>query len=129
MMRIGISLFILDDDKAVTGSLKGCGSVAAMVGVGLLGCSGAPEELPPLGEALFVVDTDAPVPGLADRLRVDFHEDDGTWIESRDISTSHVEDWPGSFSAYLDEDTTARSLIVRLRAYPEGKTRDYLGER
>src|SRR5262245_2172254 len=94
-----------------------------------LGCAPKPEELPPLGEALIVVDTDAPVPKLAGRLRVDVYQDDGRWIESRDLAMRNVADWPGSFSLFIEDETPKRTVLVRLRAYPDGKLRDYQGER
>jgi len=93
------------------------------------GCSPEAEVLPPLGEAILVVDTDAPVPKLAGRLRVDVYADDGTWLEFRDMPMRNPEDWPGSFSLYIDEGSPARLVWVRLRAYPDGKLRDYQGER
>jgi len=63
-----------------------------------LGCS---RELPPLGEALVVVDTDLPVPGIAGRLRVDLYTADrSAWYVSREIDTPDPSDWPVSFSVY-----------------------------
>src|SRR5262249_52424449 len=94
-----------------------------------LGCESEPAVLPPQGEALLVVDTDAPVPRLAERLRVDVYADDGTWIDSGDFPARRPEDWPGSFSVYLDPGSPSRVALVRLRAYADGKVRDYRGER
>lgn len=89
-------------------------------------CKEAP---PPLGEAVVVVDTDAPVPALAARLRVDFYTEGGEWFESRDVAAPDRSSWPISFSVFTPDEEKAHSVLVRLRAYPEGKTRDYRGER
>ena len=93
----------------------------------LLGCTGS--ELRPLGEALIVVDTNAPVPRLAARLRIDVYAEDGTWLDSRDFPMRRRADWPGSFSVFIDEATDERTALVRLRTYAEDKIRDYRGER
>lgn len=82
-----------------------------------------------MGEALLIVDTDAPVPALAGRLRIDFYTEQGTWFESRDVAAPDPSAWPVSFSAFNPDETRTRVVLVRLRAYPEGKTRDYRGER
>lgn len=99
-----------------------------LVAIALAACEPAPEQLPPLGEILVVVDTDAPSK-LVSRLRVDVFRDDGVWLDTRDLSMARPEDWPGSFSVFVAEGDGARSVLVRLRAYPEGRVRDYLGER
>lgn len=91
----------------------------------LLGCSA--RTLPPRGEGLIIIDTDVPL-NFVDRLRVDVFED-GRWIESRDIARRDVADWPASFSVYTDDTTRAHRALIRIRAYPDGKMRDYLGER
>ncbi len=87
--------------------------------------------LPPRGEALVVVDTDAPIPTFVNRLRVDFFDGQGNWIDSRDTPLRNGADWPASFSVFTDDTTTstAHSFTLRLRAYQDGKLRDYLGER
>lgn len=90
---------------------------------------GGETSLPPHGEALVIVDTDLPVPKLASRLRVDLFAEDGTWIESRDIGRSDPRDWPASFSVYSDDDAREKRVLVRLRAYADGASRDYRGER
>jgi formylglycine-generating enzyme required for sulfatase activity len=92
-------------------------------------CSAPSSTLPPLGEALIIVDTDVPVPLLAGRLRVDVFTSDGTWYESRDYDRSLTGDWPVSFGIYSPDPNSGRSAILRLRAYPPGKVRDYRGER
>src|SRR5690606_8583193 len=99
---------------------------ALMILAAVVGCQ---EPLPPLAEALMIVDTDAAVPHAVNRLRVDLYRDDGVWFDSRDIAQPDPRDWPVSFSVFSDDETTERSVWVRLRAYPEGRVRDYLGER
>ncbi|MBW2458501.1 MAG: SUMF1/EgtB/PvdO family nonheme iron enzyme [Deltaproteobacteria bacterium] len=92
--------------------------------------TGCDDSLPPLGEALLIVDTDLPVPRLAARLRVDLYTLDGLeWYESRDIALLDRRDWPVSFSLYVPDEDESRSALVRLRVYPQGKVRDYRGER
>lgn len=101
------------------------GAVAA-----LLSCA---RELPPLGEAVLVVDTDVPVPAIGGTLRLDvFRRDETgamTWIDSREVVREDVRDWPVSFSVYAPEGVARAEAVVRLRLYPSGKTRDYRGER
>ncbi|MGZ3417538.1 MAG: formylglycine-generating enzyme family protein [Polyangiales bacterium] len=101
-------------------------SVAAL-GVAALSCSSHARDLPPLGEALIVVDTDLPL-SLAQRLQVDVYEG-GSWIESRDIVLASRASFPVSFSVFSPDPAGDRVAIVRLRMHPEGRTRDYRGER
>lgn len=103
--------------------------LAAAVAATAPACGAKTEDLPPHGEALFVVDTDLAVPALAGRLRVDVFAEDGAWLDSRDIGRSDPRDWPASFGVYSDDDTRPRRALVRLRAYPEGSLRPYAGER
>jgi formylglycine-generating enzyme required for sulfatase activity len=74
------------------------------------------------------VDTDLPAPRLAGRLRIDLYDAEGRWFETRDLARPNANDWPLSFSVYTEEVEAAR-VWVRLRVYPEGKVRDYHGER
>lgn len=92
-----------------------------------IACSSKPAELPPLGEALIVVDTDLPL-SVAQRLRVDVYEN-GAWLESRDVVLPSAASFPASFSVYSPDPASGRTALVRLRLHPEGRTRDYLGER
>jgi formylglycine-generating enzyme required for sulfatase activity len=103
----------------------------ALATMSMLACACRPShtELPPYGEALLFVDTDLPVPQLAARLRVDLYSEEGKWFESRDIGRSDPQGWPASFSVFSDDETRDRRVLVRLRAYPEGITRPYNGER
>jgi formylglycine-generating enzyme required for sulfatase activity len=85
--------------------------------------------LPPLPEALVVIDTDLPIPNVVSDLRLDFYDERWNWFESRDLPRADPNDWPVSFSVY-SEDTARDTLVwVRLRLYPGGRVRDYRGER
>ncbi|MEZ4222343.1 MAG: SUMF1/EgtB/PvdO family nonheme iron enzyme [Polyangiaceae bacterium] len=98
----------------VTGSLAitGCGN----------------ESLPPYGQAELHVDTDLPVPAVVSRLRIDLFTAEGGWFESRDVALPDPSDWPASFTVFSDKSANT-GVFVRLRAYAEGRTRDYRGER
>jgi formylglycine-generating enzyme required for sulfatase activity len=84
---------------------------------------------PRYGEVILVVDTDLPVPRLASRLRVDAFTEDGRWFVSRDIRLPDPLDWPASFSLHAPTDERDTRTVVRLRVYPDGRTRTYRGER
>jgi formylglycine-generating enzyme required for sulfatase activity len=93
-------------------------------------CNGAsPSVLPPQGEVLLVVDTDMPVPAFVNRLRVDAYDASGGWYLSRDTALPSVSDWPASFALDLGDTQGETLALVRLRAYAEGRVRDYRGER
>ncbi len=89
-------------------------------------CSEAPD---PLGETVLTVDTDLPVPKLAARVRLDLYDKSGGWYESREISRVDPRDWPFSFSVVSRDENADRDVLVRLRVFPDGKLRDYRGER
>ncbi len=93
----------------------------------LLGACGV-DPLPPYGEVVLRVDTDLPAPRLAGRLRIDLYDAEGRWFETRDLARPNAHDWPVSFSVYTEASEFVR-VWVRLRVYPEGKVRDYDGER
>lgn len=97
--------------------------------VAILGASSscAPQSLPARGEVVVVVDTDLSVPEHASEFRLDLYSLSGEWHASRSIVLPSVQDWPPSFSLY-SPDGEAEAL-VRLRVYPRGVMRDYLGER
>lgn len=97
----------------------------ALGALALGGCSGA---LPPLPEIVVVADTDLPVPLAATRLRVDLYTAEGAWFATTDVARPDPRDWPVSFSVYSDDPTCARRVWVRLRAYADGRSRDYRGE-
>ena len=90
-----------------------------------LSCS---HVLPPQGEALVIIDTDAPL-RVVNRLRVDFLDESGRWLDSRDVARPNAGDWPVSFSIYVPDPGGTKLVYVRLRAYPESKARAYRGER
>jgi formylglycine-generating enzyme required for sulfatase activity len=94
--------------------------------VALPGCT---SELPPYGEVIVEVDTDLIVPRMAGRLRVDVYDEDGSWYESRDIARPNARDWPASFSIVNRDEEAPHEVLLRLRAYPEGQSRRYEGER
>ncbi len=89
----------------------------------------APEQLPRFGEARVSISTDAPVPSVVNRLRLDLYAEDGTWQESREVARSLAEEWPATFSIFTRETQSTQRGLLRIRAYSEGRTRDYLGER
>jgi len=101
----------------------------ALGALGALGLGGCAEALPPLPEIVVVADTDLPVPLAASRLRVDLYSAEGAWFATTDVARPDPRDWPVSFSVYSDDPTRPRRVWVRLRAYLDGRTRDYLGER
>jgi len=90
-----------------------------------LACGGTRDES--AGEVLVVVDTDMPVPAFVSRLRVDLYGEDGTWYASHDVVRARPSDWPTSFG--VSADYAEHVALVRLRAYAEGRVRDYRGER
>lgn len=90
------------------------------------GCNEAP---PALASALVVVDTDLPVPRALSRLRVDIYGEDGTWLHSRDVPLARADEWPASFSVVSPDESKDTTVVVRLRGYAEGATRDYRGAR
>jgi formylglycine-generating enzyme required for sulfatase activity len=103
---------------------------AFLVCLACLACGkAAPKELPAFGEVLVSIDTDAPVPQLIGRLRIDLFDEHGSWFDSRDIARTDPADWPASFSVYTTDEKTPRTIFLRARAYLEGRTRDYRGER
>ena len=75
----------------------------------------------------MVVDTDLPVPRVASRLRIDLYSSDGTWFATRDDVRPDPRDWPVSFSVYATDDSRGRVVLVRLRAFPDGRAVPYRG--
>jgi len=107
--------------------LRGGRLVVACALATVLACGES--TLPPIPEALMVVDTDLPVPLAVSRLRVDLYDANGTWFESRDFARPSPADWPASFGVHGGDPGRSTTVYVRVRAYPEGRTRDYRGER
>ena len=101
---------------------------AAAFATSVAGCS-ARRQLPPLPEAIVIVDTNLPVSLVASRLRIDLYSDNGTWFDSSDVARPTPADWPASFSVYSDDESRVKPVWIRLRAYPEGRQTDYRGER
>ena len=87
------------------------------------------KKLPPLGEVVVSIDTDALVPQMVGRLRIDLFDEQGHWFESRDIARTNTSDWPASFSLFTADLQEPRTVLLRARAYLEGRTREYRGER
>jgi hypothetical protein len=81
--------------------------------------------------ALVIVDTDSAVPSLVGRLRVDLYtaSDPPRWYDSFDTLLLDPQKWPTSFGVYSADPEQEHTVLVRLRAYPDGGTRDYRGER
>jgi formylglycine-generating enzyme required for sulfatase activity len=94
-----------------------------------VGCQGEAQQLPRLGEVVLSVDTDAPVPDFVGRLRIDAFDEEGRWLESSDFARSEQSDWPASFSLYTNDEQHEKRVLIRARAYLEGRQRDYRGER
>lgn len=71
------------------------------------------------------VDTDAAVPQLVSHLRIDvLRTSDRSTISKLDIARPDPADWPSSFGLWESSDTTSGEVLVRLRAYPEGRVDD-----
>lgn len=110
--------------------MRGALSLATVALLTLAYSVACTSELPPLGEVRFSVDTDVPVPGIANRLRLDVYRADGVWIDSRETALDTPAAWPATFSLFLPrEGGPATNVLVRLRAFADGRTRDYQGER
>jgi formylglycine-generating enzyme required for sulfatase activity len=105
--------------------LRGAGATLSLVLAGG-GCS---RSLPPLPQAFVVVDTDLPVPQVISRARIDLYAEDGHWFDSRDVALPDPRDWPTSFLVYNDDESREPLVWVRVRVYPDGRRRPYLGER
>jgi formylglycine-generating enzyme required for sulfatase activity len=109
--------------KDIPGLALAAGAVAGVFGAG---CT---RELPPYGQVHVTVATDAPVPPVVSRLRLDVYAQDGQWIDSRDVSLREPSAWPPSFAIYSEDGQRPARVRIRLRAYREGALRDYRGER
>lgn len=98
-----------------------------LVCIGANGCGREP--IVPFGEVIVEIHTDVEVPKLVSRLRVDFFDERGAWYLSRDISAPSPAQWPLSFSVVSNNLAEGGRTFLRLRAYPAGGERAYLGER
>lgn len=93
----------------------------------------------PVGFVLVEVDTDLPVPQLADHIRLDVYSKDGGWLNSRNYavagssSPANQRELSGAvalpLSFALEPELGVTEALVRVRAYRERAVRDYLGER
>jgi formylglycine-generating enzyme required for sulfatase activity len=101
---------------------------ALALGLVLFATSDCRSGPPAYAEALVVVDTDLPVPQIAGRLRVDLYDSAGNWYSSRDEGLPGPYDWPASFGVYSTNESSDTLVLMRLRVYPDGFVRDYLGE-
>jgi formylglycine-generating enzyme required for sulfatase activity len=97
-----------------------------LVGAVLCSCR---STLPPYGQTIVLVDTDLAAPRFAGALRVDLYDEGGNWYESQDVVRANADDWPASFTVYSQDDSHDANVLVRLRVFPEGRTRPYRGER
>jgi formylglycine-generating enzyme required for sulfatase activity len=118
----------LAETDCVTGRFSCVCVLAIAAAVGVAACKSV-HELPPLGEALLIVDTDASVPLLASRLRVDAFTTSKQWYSTQDFELSDPTDWPASFGVYSPDPDAGKTVVLRLRAYAAGNVRDYRGER
>ncbi len=108
--------------------LRGRSSLVLLT-LGITACGEpAARQLPPFGEVVLSIDTDAPVPDFVGRLRIDLFDENGRWMNSRDVPRPDPGDWPASFSLYTMDETKPSKALVRVRGYLEGRVRDYLGE-
>jgi formylglycine-generating enzyme required for sulfatase activity len=98
-----------------------------------LGCGLGPEAPSPFAEVKIVVDTDLDVEAFVARLQVDLYDADETWFFSQELQREDPQGWPSSFVLVgprtIDEGAEPRVVFVRLRVFPDGKLRDYRGER
>ncbi|AKU99738.1 hypothetical protein AKJ09_06402 [Labilithrix luteola] len=97
-------------------------SLAAVVGCE----SDAPAPYP---HTTVEVSTDLPIPAIVSHLRIDVFDASGAWRQSRQFALRDRSDYPASFVASLDTEGATGEVFVRLRLYPDGAERDYLGER
>ncbi|MBM4376871.1 MAG: formylglycine-generating enzyme family protein [Deltaproteobacteria bacterium] len=108
--------------------------VRSALAAGLLtACALEPEVLPPYAEVKIVVDTDLDVRAFVARLQVDLYDEDEAWFFSRTVQREAPAQWPNSFvltgPRAVDPGATPKTILVRLRLHPDGKLRDYRGER
>lgn len=107
----------------------------ALFCTGLLaaGCGLGPEAPPPFAEVKIVVDTDIDVEAYVARLQVDLYDADENWFFSQELQREDPRSWPSSFVLVgprtIDEGAAPKIVFVRLRIFPDGKVRDYRGER
>ena len=103
--------------------------VATTMALALTGC----EPPPPYAEVKIVIDTDLDVRSFVARLQVDMYDNNEGWFFSRQLQRDDPQVWPNSFviTGPTADAPGAQSqeLLVRIRLSPDGKFRDYRGER
>src|SRR4051812_37311444 len=91
------------------------GAIGAMT-VALCTCA---VQTPPRPQVVLYVNTDLPVPGFADTLRIDWLDSHGDVIETRYRVAPNAADWPISFGVAVSRDGSP--VLFRLRVYPAGR--------
>jgi formylglycine-generating enzyme required for sulfatase activity len=115
--------------------MRALGRIATLGAAALLGaaCAMEPVTLPPFAEVKIVVDTDLDVGAFVPTLQLDLYDASETWFFSREIQREDPRVWPVSFvltgPKADDPGAQVTEVLVRLRLYPDGKVRDYRGER
>jgi len=107
--------------------------VFALVVSTLAGCESEPEALPPFAEVEIEIDTNVDVGALATRLQIDLYDEQEGWFLSRALQQDDPRVWPTSFvltgPKATDPGAETKTVLVRLRLFPDGKLRDYRGDR
>ncbi len=83
--------------------------------LGLLVVAGCAADVDPRAQVLLWVDTDVPVPSLADTLRIEVLEPDGSVSDSRTYVRPNTDDWPVSLGVAARSD--GAPTLMRLRVY------------
>lgn len=109
------------------------GPIAWLCVTTLLGCESEPHQLPPFAEVEIEIDTNIQVDALTARLQIDLYDEQEGWFFSSALQRDEPRVWPTSFvltgPREADADAQTRTVLVRLRLFPDGKLRDYRGER
>jgi formylglycine-generating enzyme required for sulfatase activity len=91
------------------------GGVVAIVAIAAI--AACAKSAPTRDEVVVAIDTDAPVPGWVDRVRVEIFDATGTTaIDAHDYALPDPSDWPLSFGVHPGP-TGATSFRLRIRAY------------
>lgn len=108
-------------------------AIALLFAHALLGCDAETEQLPPFAEVEIEIDTNMSVDSMSARLQIDLYDEQENWFFSSALQRDEPRVWPTSFvltgpqAAAADAQT--RTVLVRVRLFPDGKLRDYRGER
>src|SRR5260221_14361322 len=84
--------------------------------VALFGVATCGSPAPPRAQVLLFVNTDVPIPTLADTLRIDSLDPAGTVLTTRILAAPDATNWPVSFGVVPRADGQVTHL--RLRLYP-----------